>query len=50
MGLRVAPAPYGTGNVFRYETELGALPRAFHQAVEETVYDVLRSAARRGGR
>ncbi|MEV5945456.1 translation factor GTPase family protein [Streptomyces sp. NPDC051993] len=48
VGLRVAPAPYGTGNDFRYETELGALPRAFHQAVEETVYDVLRSGGPQG--
>ncbi|GAA2418734.1 GTP-binding protein [Streptomyces mauvecolor] len=43
VGLRVEPAPYGSGNTFRYETELGALPRAFHQAVEETVHDALRT-------
>ncbi|WP_438292984.1 GTP-binding protein [Streptomyces sp. HUAS TT7] len=43
VGLRVEPAPYGRGNTFRYETELGALPRAFHQAVEETVHDALRT-------
>ncbi|KUJ70082.1 GTP-binding protein [Streptomyces albus subsp. albus] len=43
VGLRVAPAPRGTGAVFDYETELGALPRAFHTAIEESVYAALRS-------
>ncbi|GAA3983704.1 hypothetical protein GCM10022384_35500 [Streptomyces marokkonensis] len=38
IGLRVEPGPRGSGGVFAYETELGALPRAFHQAVEETVH------------
>ncbi|MDN3026855.1 tetracycline resistance ribosomal protection protein Otr(A) [Streptomyces sp. S.PB5] len=38
IGLRVAPAERGSGGVFTYETELGALPRAFHQAIEETVH------------
>ena len=46
VGLRVEPAPYGDGNIFRYETELGALPRAFHQAVEESVHDGLRTGPR----
>ncbi|MBH5131383.1 tetracycline resistance ribosomal protection protein Otr(A) [Streptomyces sp. PU10] len=41
IGLRVEPGPYGSGAVFGYETELGALPRAFHQAVEETVHAAL---------
>ncbi|MFA3878289.1 tetracycline resistance ribosomal protection protein Otr(A) [Streptomyces sp. MMCC 100] len=41
IGLRVEPGPYGSGGVFAYETELGALPRAFHQAVEETVHATL---------
>ncbi|MFJ4274832.1 tetracycline resistance ribosomal protection protein Otr(A) [Streptomyces coelicoflavus] len=41
VGLRVEPGPYGSGGVFGYETELGALPRAFHQAVEETVHATL---------
>ncbi|MFE9532799.1 GTP-binding protein [Streptomyces sp. NPDC006691] len=45
VGLRVTPAPYGSGTAFRYETELGALPRAFHQAVEETVHETLRAGA-----
>jgi len=38
VGLRVEPGPRGSGVVFRYETELGALPRAFHTAIEETVH------------
>jgi ribosomal protection tetracycline resistance protein len=44
VGLRVEPAARDTGVVFRYETELGALPRAFHTAIEETVH----LASRRG--
>ncbi|ATL67798.1 elongation factor G [Nocardia terpenica] len=42
VGLRVAPAPTGSGNAFDYETELGALPRALHTAIEETVHAALR--------
>ena len=38
VGLRVEPGPLGSGAVFTYETELGALPRAFHQAIEDTVH------------
>ncbi|MGC9377393.1 tetracycline resistance ribosomal protection protein Otr(A) [Streptomyces sp. MH13] len=41
IGLRVEPGPRGSGGVFTHETELGALPRAFHQAVEETVHATL---------
>ncbi|MCP9208627.1 tetracycline resistance ribosomal protection protein Otr(A) [Streptomyces cucumeris] len=41
VGLRVEPAPAATGAVFAYETELGALPRAFHHAIEETVHTTL---------
>ncbi|NEB79451.1 tetracycline resistance ribosomal protection protein Otr(A) [Streptomyces sp. SID14478] len=37
VGLRVEPGPPGCGRVFSYETELGALPRAFHQAIADTV-------------
>ncbi|MCT9078503.1 tetracycline resistance ribosomal protection protein Otr(A) [Streptomyces fulvoviolaceus] len=43
IGLRVEPGPLGSGGVFTYETELGALPRAFHQAIEETVHASMRS-------
>ncbi|MEU1271595.1 tetracycline resistance ribosomal protection protein Otr(A) [Streptomyces sp. NPDC005799] len=38
IGLRVAPGPRDSGGVFTYETELGALPRAFHQAIEDAVH------------
>ncbi|TLS41798.1 tetracycline resistance ribosomal protection protein Otr(A) [Streptomyces montanus] len=41
IGLRVAPGPRDSGVVFTYETELGALPRAFHQAIEDTVQATL---------
>ncbi|MGV9279505.1 tetracycline resistance ribosomal protection protein Otr(A) [Streptomyces sp. NPDC003730] len=41
VGLRVEPGPRGSGGVFAHETELGALPRAFHQAIEETVHATL---------
>ncbi|MFG3256329.1 GTP-binding protein [Streptomyces sp. NPDC048172] len=37
VGLRVAPAPVGSGVGFRLEIELGSLPYAFVRAVEETV-------------
>ncbi|MFJ9965411.1 tetracycline resistance ribosomal protection protein Otr(A) [Streptomyces avermitilis] len=41
IGLRVKPGPRGSGGVFTCETELGALPRAFHQAIEDTVHATL---------
>ncbi|MEU9120987.1 tetracycline resistance ribosomal protection protein Otr(A) [Streptomyces sp. NPDC048506] len=41
VGLRVEPGARGSGPVFAYETELGALPHGFHQAVEETVLATL---------
>jgi ribosomal protection tetracycline resistance protein len=41
IGLRVDPAPIGTGVEFRLEVELGSMPYAFMRAVEETVRDVL---------
>ncbi|WP_420037408.1 tetracycline resistance ribosomal protection protein Otr(A) [Streptomyces sp. cg28] len=48
VGLRVAPGPPGSGRVFSYETELGALPRAFHQAIEDTVLDALTAGGQHG--
>ncbi|MFE3883532.1 tetracycline resistance ribosomal protection protein Otr(A) [Streptomyces lydicus] len=42
VGLRVEPGARGSGPVFTYETELGALPHGFHQAVEETALATLR--------
>ena len=38
VGFRVSP---GTGVDYRIESELGALPRAFHTAIEETVHRTL---------
>ncbi|MEU7642703.1 tetracycline resistance ribosomal protection protein Otr(A) [Streptomyces sp. NPDC039016] len=43
IGLRVEPARRNSGVAFRYETELGALPHAFHTAIEETVHTALRT-------
>ncbi|ACU77043.1 small GTP-binding protein [Catenulispora acidiphila DSM 44928] len=37
LGFRVAPGAAASGRVFRYETELGALPPVYHRATEETV-------------
>ncbi|MEV3855915.1 tetracycline resistance ribosomal protection protein Otr(A) [Streptomyces sp. NPDC050095] len=48
VGLRVRPGPPGAGRVFSYETELGALPRAFHQAIEDTVHATLAEPGPRG--
>jgi ribosomal protection tetracycline resistance protein len=42
VGLRVDPAPAGTGVAFRYEIELGSLPAAFMTAIAETVPEALR--------
>ncbi|GAA2012747.1 tetracycline resistance ribosomal protection protein Otr(A) [Catenulispora yoronensis] len=41
LGFRVEPGPTGSGRVFRYETELGALPPVFHRTTEETVLHAL---------
>ncbi|WUH89095.1 TetM/TetW/TetO/TetS family tetracycline resistance ribosomal protection protein [Streptomyces sp. NBC_00433] len=41
VGLRIDPAPPGSGIAFRREVELGALPYAFFVAVEETVMSTL---------
>ncbi|WP_330316428.1 tetracycline resistance ribosomal protection protein Otr(A) [Streptomyces platensis] len=46
VGLRVEPGARHSGPVFAYETELGALPHGFHQAVEETVHATLRHGPR----
>ncbi|WP_372452595.1 hypothetical protein [Pseudonocardia nigra] len=42
VGLRVDPAPVGSGVDFRLEVELGSMPFAFVRAVEETVHETLR--------
>ncbi|WP_329263452.1 TetM/TetW/TetO/TetS family tetracycline resistance ribosomal protection protein [Streptomyces sp. NBC_01478] len=41
VGLRVAPAPVGSGVRFALEVELGAMPYAFFKAVEDTVRETL---------
>ncbi len=41
-GLRIEPAPAGSGVRFRLGIEPGALPVAFQKAVEETVRETLR--------
>ncbi|WP_181789356.1 elongation factor G [Streptomyces phytophilus] len=42
VGLRVEPAPPGTGVVFALGVELGSMPYAFFKAVEDTVRATLR--------
>jgi ribosomal protection tetracycline resistance protein len=37
VGLRVAPGPTGSGLRLAHEDEWGALPRAFHKAIEDAV-------------
>jgi ribosomal protection tetracycline resistance protein len=41
VGLRVDPAPIGSGIGFRLEVELGSMPYAFFKAVEDTVRETL---------
>ncbi|MGW2835815.1 GTP-binding protein [Streptomyces sp. NPDC001286] len=41
VGLRVEPAPTGSGVDFRLEVELGSMPYAFFKAVEDTVRETL---------
>ncbi|MCG5220752.1 elongation factor G [Streptosporangium sp. KLBMP 9127] len=42
VGLRIEPAPIGTGVDFGLEVELGSMPFSFIKAVEETVRETLR--------
>jgi ribosomal protection tetracycline resistance protein len=46
IGLRVDPAPIGSGVEFRYEIELGSLPSAFMKAIADTVPEALRQGLR----
>ncbi|WP_237324521.1 elongation factor G [Streptomyces sp. CBMAI 2042] len=41
VGLRIDPAPYGSGVEFRREVELGSMPYSLMRAVEETVLSTL---------
>jgi ribosomal protection tetracycline resistance protein len=42
VGLRIDPAPAGSGVRFRLEVELGSMPFAFFTAVEDTMHETLR--------
>jgi ribosomal protection tetracycline resistance protein len=42
VGLRVEPAPVGSGLRFGLGVELGSMPIAFFRAVEETLHEALR--------
>jgi ribosomal protection tetracycline resistance protein len=42
VGLRIKPAPTGSGVEFQIEVELGSMPLAFFRAVEDTVRETLR--------
>ncbi|BCY11191.1 translation factor GTPase family protein [Actinoplanes sp. L3-i22] len=46
IGLRVSPAPVGSGISFGLEVEPGSMPPAFFTAVEQTVHDTLRQGLR----
>ncbi|GAA0947036.1 elongation factor G [Virgisporangium aurantiacum] len=48
VGLRVEPAPPGSGLTFRLGVELGSMPYAFFVAVEESVRRTLRTGGRHG--
>ncbi len=43
VGLRIEPAPIGSGNGFRLEVEPGSMPASFFTAVSHSVHDTLRS-------
>ncbi len=46
VGLRLQPAPSGTGVTFALGVELGSMPPAFFTAVEQTVRETLRQGLR----
>jgi ribosomal protection tetracycline resistance protein len=46
VGLRIAPAPIGSGVRFDLDVELGSMPLAFMRAVEVTVRETLRQGLR----
>jgi ribosomal protection tetracycline resistance protein len=46
VGLRVEPAPTGSGVGYRLGVDLGSLPLAFHRAIEDSVRDTLRTGPR----
>lgn len=46
VGLRIDPAPAGTGAVFRLGVELGSMPASFFTAVEDAVRETLHQGLR----
>jgi ribosomal protection tetracycline resistance protein len=46
VGLRIDPAPTGTGTTFRLGVELGSMPTAFFTAVEDAVRETLQQGLR----
>ncbi|MFI6297612.1 GTP-binding protein [Nonomuraea sp. NPDC050790] len=46
VGLRVVPAPVGSGVKFRLGVSLGDMPYAFFKVVEDTVHETLRQGLR----
>ena len=42
VGLRIDPAPIGSGVLYRLEVEFGSMPLAHFVALEQTVHEVLR--------
>jgi len=48
IGLRVAPAPPGSGVCYRLEVEPGSLPAAFRTALEDGVQDLLAAGGPHG--
>jgi ribosomal protection tetracycline resistance protein len=46
VGLRIDPAPAGSGVGYRLEVELGSMPYAFMKAVEDTVRESLEQGLR----
>lgn len=42
VGFRIEPGSTGSGISYTLEVKLGALPLAFHRAIEETVYETLK--------
>jgi ribosomal protection tetracycline resistance protein len=42
VGLRIDPAPAGSGVRYRVEVEMGSMPAGYHKAVEDAVRETLR--------
>jgi ribosomal protection tetracycline resistance protein len=42
IGLRVEPGEPGSGNVYRMGVEWGCIPKSYHTAIEESVFETLK--------